>query len=159
MTYATSVDSDQSAHPRCVIRIYTGRKRMGLKHSVSEQRRPGSDCADAQADLGLRWSHMSSDRFLPGGIYIIIASVMYGVTLLPVPSQALQNASIFLSKALTFKQKFKESDMSFKFPLTGNDIKWLRCMHSTWNWLNRERMFSKMVLVVSLPDPNPVSSV
>ena len=31
--------------------------------SVSGQRRPCSDCADAQADLGLRWPHMPKDAF------------------------------------------------------------------------------------------------
>ena len=31
--------------------------------SVSGQRRPRSDCADAQADLGLRCSHVPEDMF------------------------------------------------------------------------------------------------
>ena len=37
--------------------------------SVSGQRRPCSDCADAQADLGLRWPHMPKDAFSHGAAH------------------------------------------------------------------------------------------
>ena len=40
--------------------------------SVSGRRRPWSDCADAQADLDFRCSHMSEDTFLRGESYILL---------------------------------------------------------------------------------------
>ena len=39
--------------------------------SVSGQRRTWSDCADVQADLGLRRSHMLEDTFSHGAAYLI----------------------------------------------------------------------------------------
>ena len=42
--------------------------------SVSGQRRPRSDCADAQADLGLRCPHMPEDAFSHGEAHIYIIS-------------------------------------------------------------------------------------
>ena len=38
--------------------------------SVSGQRRPCSDCADAQADLGLSCPHMSEDTFSHDEAYV-----------------------------------------------------------------------------------------
>ena len=64
-TCAPSEDSDQPAHPRSLIRIFTGRilERQGYNVCSCEQRRLRSDCADAQADLSLRWLHVSEGTF------------------------------------------------------------------------------------------------
>ena len=58
-TCAPSEDSDQTAHSRSLIRIFTGRilDRQGCKVSSCGQRRLWSDCKDAQAELSLRWTH------------------------------------------------------------------------------------------------------
>ena len=63
--WAPSEDSDQPAHSRSLIRIFTGRvlASQGVKGSSCGQRRPWSVCADAQADLSLRWAHMSAGTF------------------------------------------------------------------------------------------------
>ena len=62
---APSEYSDQPAHSRSLIRIFTGRifNSQGCKVSSCEQRRLRSDCADAQADLSLRWAHTSDGTF------------------------------------------------------------------------------------------------
>ena len=54
-------DSDQPAHSRSLIRIFTRRiwDCQGCKVYSCRQRRLWSDCTDAQADLSLRWAHMS----------------------------------------------------------------------------------------------------
>ena len=41
--------------------------------SVSRQQRPWSDCADAQADLGVRCLHMPDDTFLHGVGHIFLS--------------------------------------------------------------------------------------
>ena len=43
--------------------------------SLSGQRRPWSDCANAQADLRLRYPHMLADTFSHGVVYIITIKV------------------------------------------------------------------------------------
>ena len=64
-TRAPSEDSDQTAHSRSLIRIFTGRNLDSKGRNVSPcgHRRLKSDCADAQADLSLRWVHMSESMF------------------------------------------------------------------------------------------------
>ena len=64
-TRAPSEDSDQTAHSRSLIRIFTGRNldSQGCKVSSRRQQRLKSDCVDAQADLSLRWVHMSESMF------------------------------------------------------------------------------------------------
>ena len=47
--------------------------------SVSGQWRPWSDCADAQADLGLRRPHMSKDTLLRGAVLMGIAQWAHSV--------------------------------------------------------------------------------
>ena len=56
-----SEDSDQPAHSRSLIRILAMRilDSQGCKVSSRGQWRLWSDCADSQADLSLRWVHMS----------------------------------------------------------------------------------------------------
>ena len=74
MTCAPSEDSDQPGHPPSLIRVFSvcSMDSQGSKASSSGQRRLWSDWADAQADLSLRWVHMSfllvlscSGSFLP----------------------------------------------------------------------------------------------
>ena len=64
-TCAPSEDSDQPAHSRSLIRIFTERILDRHRCSVSScgQRRLRSDCADAQADLSLRWTHLPEGMF------------------------------------------------------------------------------------------------
>ena len=64
-TRAPSEDSDQTAQSRSLIRIFTGRSlhSQGSDVSFCEQRRPWSDCVDAQSYLNLRWAHMSESTF------------------------------------------------------------------------------------------------
>ena len=56
---APSEDSDQPGHPPSLIRDFAVRTvgSKGPKLSSFGQRRLWSDCADAQADLSLRWAH------------------------------------------------------------------------------------------------------
>ena len=56
LVIAPSADSDQPAHS-CT-------DSQGCRVSSCGQRRLWSDCADAQADLSLRWAHMSEGVFL-----------------------------------------------------------------------------------------------
>ena len=50
---------------RSLIRIFPGRilDSQGCKVSSCRQRGPWADCADAQADLNLRWAHTSEGSF------------------------------------------------------------------------------------------------
>ena len=43
-------------------------------YSVSGQRRPRSDCADAQANLGLRCPHMPENTFSDGAAHILVGA-------------------------------------------------------------------------------------
>ena len=56
---APSEDSDQPVHPPSLIRVFTVRMKKAtvLSYPLSAQRGLWSDCADAQADLSLRWAH------------------------------------------------------------------------------------------------------
>ena len=58
---APSEDSDQPGHPPSLIRVFAvcSMGSWGLKVSSCGQWRLWSDWADAQADLSLRWVHMS----------------------------------------------------------------------------------------------------
>ena len=62
---APNEDSDQPARPRSLIRVFVGRmkKLCTLGYPKCAQRRFWSDCANAQADLNLRWAHMSDGTF------------------------------------------------------------------------------------------------
>ena len=64
-TCALSEDSDQPAHLRSLIRIFTGRNwdTQGCKVYSYGQGTLWSDCANAQADSSLRWEHMSEVTF------------------------------------------------------------------------------------------------
>ena len=56
---APNEDSNQHAHPHSLIKVFAGHSldSPGSKVSVGGQRRLRSDCANAQADLSLRWAH------------------------------------------------------------------------------------------------------
>ena len=58
---APSKDSSQPGHPPSLIRVFAVRMKKPwiLSYPLSAQRRLWSDWADAQADLSLRWVHMS----------------------------------------------------------------------------------------------------
>ena len=58
MACAPTEDSDQPGHPPSLIRVFLVRMRKAwvLSYPLSAQRRLWSDCADAQADLSLRWA-------------------------------------------------------------------------------------------------------
>ena len=61
LTRSPIADSDQTAHPRSLIRVYFDRMKKCciLGYPKCSQWRFGSACANAQADLNLRWGHMS----------------------------------------------------------------------------------------------------
>ena len=63
-TCAPSEDSDQTAHPRSLIRIFSGRfwESQGRKVYSCWQRKLRSDWAEAQ-DLSLRWAQMLEGTF------------------------------------------------------------------------------------------------
>ena len=68
LTCAASEDSDQPAHSHiCAVWSESSLDAFldSQRYKVSScgQRRLWSDCADAQADLSLRWAHMSEDTF------------------------------------------------------------------------------------------------
>ena len=59
---ACSEALDQSEYPRSLIRVFAKQyvAAQRSKASSSGQQRLRSDCADAQADVSLRWTHMLS---------------------------------------------------------------------------------------------------
>ena len=61
-------NSDHTAHPRRLIRGVAVRLKTlwNFGYPQNAPRRLWSDCADAQSDLNLRWSHMQSCRLCPG---------------------------------------------------------------------------------------------
>ena len=60
-----SKDSDQPIQSHSLARVFVNPSLDSLKaiQSTCDQRRLWSNCADAQADLSLRWSHKSYCRF------------------------------------------------------------------------------------------------
>ena len=65
LTCAPNEDSNQPAHPRSLIRVFVVHKKILwiLGYPKRAQRRFWSDCANAQADLNLRWAHMCECTF------------------------------------------------------------------------------------------------
>ena len=59
-TCVRSKDSDQPVHPPNMpkVLVYSSLDSPGAVEGTCDQRRLWSDCADAQADLSLRWSHV-----------------------------------------------------------------------------------------------------
>ena len=64
-TCVTSKDSGQPVNPPSIARVlvYLSSHSLEAAEGPCDQRRLWSDCADAQADLNLRWSHKSYCRF------------------------------------------------------------------------------------------------
>ena len=59
-TCATSKDSDQTAHPRSLIRVFASRMFLQLPgYPKRVKREPLPNCVAVQADLSLWWSHGS----------------------------------------------------------------------------------------------------
>ena len=67
---APSEDSDQPTHSRSLIRIFTGHILHSQKFVVFCHQRIWSDCAVAQADLSLRWAHISEGILFHVAAYI-----------------------------------------------------------------------------------------
>ena len=69
---APSDDSDQPVHSRSLIRVFAGHSvgSQGSKVSSGGQRTEWSDCADGQADLCLRMSHMQSCKKCNGPAHL-----------------------------------------------------------------------------------------
>ena len=63
-TYVTRKDSDQAVQPPCMARllVHSSLDSLEAVEGTCNQRRLWSDCADAQADLWLHWSHKSYCR-------------------------------------------------------------------------------------------------
>ena len=84
-TCAPSEDSDQPAHSRSLIRIFTERILDSQGYTVSScgQRWLWSNCADAQTDLSVRWPHMSEGmkRTLPGETVLFIPGLVLNTNL------------------------------------------------------------------------------
>ena len=61
MACAPSEDSDQPGHTPSLTKVFAVRMKKAwvLCYPMSAERRLWSDCADAQADLSLRWTHRS----------------------------------------------------------------------------------------------------
>ena len=59
IVWAPNEDSNQHAHQYSLIKVFAGHSLGSLwsKASVGGRRRLRSDCANAQADLSLRWAH------------------------------------------------------------------------------------------------------
>ena len=63
-TCVTNKDSDQPVHPPSMTRVLVYPSLDSLEaEGTCNQQRLRSDCADAQADLSLRWPHKSYCRF------------------------------------------------------------------------------------------------
>ena len=71
-TYVTSKDSDQPVHPSSMTRflVYPSLDSPEVVEGTYDQQRLWSDCADAQADLSLRWSRKSYCRFCHALAYL-----------------------------------------------------------------------------------------
>ena len=76
MTCAPIEDSDQPGHPPSLIRVFAVRSMGSLRPKVSScgQRRLWSHWVDAQAELSLRWAHMSFCWFCHEMAHIMTSS-------------------------------------------------------------------------------------
>ena len=79
MTCALSEDSDLPGHPPSLIRVLAVcmKKPWVLSYLLNPQRRLWSDWADAQADLSLRWAHMSFCWFCHEVVNIFLFSFSF----------------------------------------------------------------------------------
>ena len=74
-TCITSKDSDQPVHPlsMATVLVYPSLDSLGAVDDTCYQQRLWSVCADAQADLSLRWSHKSYCRLYHALVHFISA--------------------------------------------------------------------------------------
>ena len=77
MTYASNEDSNQTAHPRSLIRVFAVRMKnrciLGYPNcmcTIDLQWRFWSDCANVQADLNRRWTQRSVGTFSDVAAYM-----------------------------------------------------------------------------------------
>ena len=77
-TWRLREDSDQTAHSRSLIRIFTERilDSQACKASSCGQRRLWSDCADAQAYLSLHWVHVVGDMFYHVATHLVMVGAI-----------------------------------------------------------------------------------
>ena len=73
-----SEDSDQPGNPPSLIRVFAVRMKKAwvLSYPLNAQRRLGSDWADAQADLSLRWAHSHFVSFVMSWLIYTIYTVL-----------------------------------------------------------------------------------
>ena len=78
-TCVTSKVSDQPIYPPSIARVlfYPSLDIPEAVEDTCDQRRLWSDCADAQADQSLRWSHKSYYRLLSCAVYFIWRYVLH----------------------------------------------------------------------------------
>ena len=81
-TCATSNDSDQPVHPPSMTRVFVYPVLDSLEavEGICDQRRLWSDCADAQDDQSLHWSHKSCCRFcraMAKMIFFLLEIILY----------------------------------------------------------------------------------
>ena len=110
-TCAPSKDSDQPAHSRSLIRIFTRRilDSQGDKVSSCGQQKLWSDCADAQTDLSLRWVLMSEGTFSLVAAYLC-SSISF--TFNKLETATCNHRSYKLVFTVYKKKKKKERDAS-----------------------------------------------
>ena len=86
MTCAPSEYSDQAGHPHNMIRAFAVRMKnpcvlgypLSAQRAKTQIRLGGSDWADAQADLSLRWAHRLVCRFCHVAAHLY-SSYVYGL--------------------------------------------------------------------------------
>ena len=83
-TCVTSNESYQPVHPPSIAKvlIYSLLDSSKAVERTCDQQRLWSDCADAQVDLSLRWSHKSCCRFRRALTHMLFSS--FGILLFPV---------------------------------------------------------------------------
>ena len=79
MACAPREDSDQPRHPPSLTSVFAVglKKHWVLSYPIGAQQRLGSDLADTQADLSLRWTHGSFCWFCHAAAHV--SSVLSGI--------------------------------------------------------------------------------
>ena len=83
--------------------------------SVSGQQKPWSDCADAQADLGLRCRHMTKDTFSHGTAYLVRTYWRHGFDLCLIR----QHSFVELMKGLQWEIQKRQLSEKGQFSVSG----------------------------------------
>ena len=100
---APSEDSDQPAHSRRLIRIFTGRicDSQGCKVSLPGRRRLRSECLDEQDDLCLRWMQMAEGTFYPDATHIYKQNNHRVSTIIHLQTQQREKKSLLVTEIRT----------------------------------------------------------